>query len=67
MINLKHNSGTNKFETFDQAIAWVKEFVEFVTVQFDGNEVVGKFGADGTINCKLLNGEVYKWKKHRKQ
>jgi hypothetical protein len=48
-------------------MAWAKELGEFVTIQFNGSEVVGKFGSDGIIDGKLPNGEAYKWKKRRRQ
>jgi hypothetical protein len=48
-------------------MAWAKELGEFVTIQFNGNEVVGKFGADGILDGKFPNGELYTWKKRRKQ
>ena len=67
MITVKHNSGTHEFNTLDQAMAWAKELGEFVTIQFDGMEVAGKFGADGIIDGKLPNGEIYKWKKRRRR
>lgn len=54
------------FETLDQAMSWAKELGEFVTIQFNGTEVVGKFGADGIMDGKFPNGETYAWKKRRK-
>lgn len=66
MIIVKHNTGTHKFETLEQAMAWAKESGEFVTIQFNGSEVVGKFGADGILDGKLPNGETYRWKKRRR-
>jgi len=67
MITVKHNSDTHEFQSLDQAMAWAKELGEFVTIQFDGMEVAGKFGADGIIGGKLPNGEAYKWKKRRRR
>ena len=48
-------------------MAWAKELGEFVTIQFNGTEVVGKFGADGILDGKFPNGEIYTWKKRRRQ
>ena len=48
-------------------MAWAKELGEFVTIQLNGSEVVGKFGADGIIDGKLPNGEAYQWKKRRRR
>ena len=47
-------------------MAWAKELGEFVTIQFNGSEVVGKFGADGILDGKFSNGEAYTWKKRRR-
>jgi hypothetical protein len=67
MVTVKHNANHYEFETLDQAIAWAKELGEFVTIQFNGMEVVGKFGADGILNGKIPNGEAYTWKKRRRR
>ena len=67
MITVKHNANNYEFETLDQAIAWARELGEFVTIQFNGMEVVGKFGADGILNGKFPNGEAYTWKKRRRR
>jgi hypothetical protein len=67
LITVKHNSETYEFDTLDQAMAWAKELGEFVTIQLNGSEVVGKFGADGIIDGKLPNGEAYQWKKRRRR
>jgi hypothetical protein len=66
MITVKHNTETYEFETLDQAMAWAKELGEFVTIQFNGSEVVGKFGADGIVNGKFPDGNAYTWKKRRR-
>ncbi len=47
-------------------MAWAKELGEFVTIQFDGMEVAGKFGVDRIVDGKLSNGDPYTWKKRRK-
>lgn len=59
MITVKHNSEIHEFQTLDQAMAWAKELGEFVRIEFDGMEAVGKFGADGILDGKFPNGEVY--------
>lgn len=66
MITIKHNSTTYEFNSLEEAISWAKELGEFVTIQFDGMEVAGKFGADGIIDGKFPNGEAYTWKKRRR-
>lgn len=65
MITVKHNAEMYEFDTLDQAMTWAKELGEFVTIQFNGSEVVGKFGADGIMDGKFSNGEPYAWKKRR--
>ena len=67
MITVKHNANHYEFEILDQAIAWARELGEFVTIQFNGMEVVGKFGADGILNGKFPNGEACTWKKRRRR
>ena len=66
MVTVKHNTETHEFDTLDQAMAWAKELGEFVTIQFNGIEVVGKFGADGVVEGKCPDGADYSWKKRRK-
>lgn len=66
MIVVKYSSETYEFDSLDQAMLWAKGLGEFVTIQFDGMEVVGKFGADGIVDGKFPNGEAYTWKKRRK-
>jgi len=45
---------------------WAKELGEFVTIKFNDLEIAGKFGADGIDGGKFSNGELYTWKKRRK-
>jgi hypothetical protein len=65
LVTVKHNTEIHEFKTLDQAMAWAKELGEFVTIQFNSTEVVGKFGADGIMDGKFPNGEAYAWKKRR--
>ena len=67
MIIVKHNSDSHEFETLDQAIAWARELGEFVRIEFDGKEVVGKFGADSIRGGKFPNCEAYTWVKRRRR
>jgi hypothetical protein len=67
MITEKHKSETHEFKTLDEAMTWAKELGEFVTIQFNGMEVAGKFGADGIIDGKFPNSETYTWRKRRRQ
>ncbi len=45
---------------------WAKQLSEFVTIQFNGLEIAGKFGVDGITGGKFPNGEPYTWKKRRR-
>jgi hypothetical protein len=47
-------------------MAFAKELGEFVTIQIDGKEVVGVFGATGVTDGKCPDGMDYSWKKRRK-
>ena len=66
MVTVKHNSKIHEFETLAQAMEWAKAIGEFVTIEFDGKQVVGIFGADSVLDGKLPNGETYRWKKRRR-
>jgi hypothetical protein len=66
LVTVKHNTETHEFETLDQAMEWAKAIGEFVTIEFDGKQVVGVFGAAGVVEGKCPNGEVYTWKKRRR-
>ncbi len=66
MVTVKHNTEIHEFETLDQAMTWEKELGEFVTIQFNGSEVMGRFGVDSINDGKLPNGETYRWKKRRR-
>ena len=66
MITIEHNSKTYEFKTLDEAMEWAKHLGEFVTIQFNGLEIAGKFGADGITSGKFPNGEPYTWKKRRR-
>ena len=69
LVLVKHNLKTHEFSSLDEAMAFAKELGEFVTIQFDGKEVVGVFGvfgATGIANGKCPDGIDYSWKKRRK-
>jgi hypothetical protein len=66
LITVKYNTEIHEFDTLDQAMTWAKELGEFVTIQFNGSEVVGKFGADGIDDGKFPDGKAYTWKKRRR-
>ena len=66
LVLVKHNLETHQFNSLDEAMAFAKELGEFVTIQFDGKEVVGVFGATGVADGKCPDGMDYSWKKRRK-
>ena len=47
-------------------MSFAKELGEFVTIQFDGKEVVSVFGATGVTNGKCPDRIDYSSKKWRK-
>ena len=66
MVFVKHNLETHEFMSLEEAMGFAKELGEFVTIQFDGKEVVGVFGASGVTDGKCPDGMDYSWKKRRK-
>jgi hypothetical protein len=66
LVVVKHKLDTHEFNSLDEAMAFAKELGEFVSIQFDGKEVVGVFGATGVADGKCPDGMDYSWKKRRK-
>jgi hypothetical protein len=67
-VNWKDNDVDcqRQFENLDAAIQWSKELNKFVTINFDGNQLVGKFGVDSVESGCLPGGDDYTWKKRRR-
>ena len=65
MIQVKSKTKTQEFETLALAMDWAKELGEFVTIQVNGMDFVGKFGADSVVDGKCPDGVDYTWKKRR--
>ena len=65
MIEVKSKEVSKEFETLALAMTWAKELGEFVTIQVNGMELVGKFGADSIVDGKCPDGADYTWKKRR--
>ena len=65
MIEVKSKTKTEKFETLDLAMMWAKTVDEFVTINVNGMEIVGRFGADSVVDGKCPDGVDYTWKKRR--
>ena len=66
MIIVRHNQKVHEFDSLDEAMSWAKALGEFVTIEFDGKEVVGVFGAAGVVEGKCPDGVDYSWKKRRR-
>ena len=66
VITIEHDSKTYEFRTLDEAMEWVKQLGEFVTIKFNGLEIAGKFVVDSITSGKFPNGEPYTWKKRRR-
>jgi hypothetical protein len=65
MIEVKNKTETREFETFELAMNWAKTLNEFVSINFNGHEFVGKFGSDEIKQGVLPDGHEYTWKKRR--
>ena len=65
MIEVKSKEVSKEFETLALAMTWAKKLGEFVTIQVNGMELVGKFGADSIVDGKCPDGADYTWKKRR--
>ena len=67
-VNYKDINGNEcceEFETLTLAIDRSILLNKFVTISFDGNQLVGKFGVDSIEQGCLPNGDNYSWKKRR--
>jgi len=65
MIEVKSKTKTKEFETLALAMTWAKSTNEFVIINVNGMELVGKFGADSIVDGKCPDGVDYTWKKRR--
>ena len=68
-VSYKDVNGVNcceEFENLALAIDRSKVLNKFVTISFDGNQLVGKFGVDSVEHGCLPNGDDYNWRKRRK-
>jgi hypothetical protein len=57
---------SEEFESLTLAIDRSKVLNKFVTISFDGNQLVGKFGVAAVEHGLLPNGDSYNWKKRRR-
>ena len=65
MIEVKSKTKTKEFETLALAMTWAKTVDEFVTINVNGMEIVGRFGADSIKDGLCPDGAEYTWKKRR--
>lgn len=65
MYKVKYENKENEFVTLDEALKFSRELNCFVSIQGNGMELVGKFGADSVENGKLPDGTDYGWYKRR--
>lgn len=65
MYKVKCKEKEKEFVTLDEAMKFSKELNCYVTIEGEGIELVGIFGADEVKNGKLPNGTDYTWKKRR--
>ena len=68
-VNYKDVNDSNcieEFESLTAAINRSKVLNKFVTISFDGNQLVGKFGVESVEDGLLPNGDSYTWKKRRR-
>ena len=63
MITVNSNTNSKEFETLALAMDWAKELGEFVTIQVNGMELVGRFGVDAVKDGKCPDGVAYDWNK----
>ena len=54
-----------EFDNLGPAMDWAKELALFVTIDVNGMELVGKFGADSIKDGVCPDGIAYDWKKRR--
>jgi len=71
MYEVKWNDTTGRgcveaVKDLSEAMAFAKELGILVTINGDGMEIVGVFGADSVNNGLLPNGDKYSWYKRRK-
>jgi hypothetical protein len=52
--------------TLDEAMRFARIYEEFVSIQGNGIELVGRFGVDQITEGVLPDGTDYTWKKRRK-
>ena len=56
---------TYEVSSLDDAMKFAKLLNEFVTIEGNGMELVGKFGADSIVDGLCPDGTKYSWYKRR--
>lgn len=54
-----------EFANLALALDYAKTLSGFVSINGEGNEIVGKFGVDQIVDSKLPDGSDYTWKMRR--
>ena len=67
MYNVKGKEETFKVLTLAEAMNVAKSMNEYVTIEGNGMEIVGIFGADSIKDGKCPDGVDYTWMKRRSQ
>lgn len=67
MYKVKCRNLEEEFDNLADAMAHAKELNVLVTIEGNGMEIVGLFGADSIRDGKCPDGEDYTWMKRRSQ
>lgn len=65
MYKVKWKEKSKEFVTLDEAMKFSKELNCFVSIEGNGMEIVGMFGADSIKDGKTPDGVDYTWMKRR--
>ena len=63
MYKVKYKNKIVECITLDLAMTHAKTVNEFVTIEGDGFEIVGRFGVDSVVDGKCPDGITYDWNK----
>lgn len=67
MYKVRCKDLAEEFDTLADAMAHAKELGVLVTIEGNGMEIVGLFGADSIVDGKCPDGVDYTWMKRRSQ
>ena len=66
MYKVKYKNKIVECITLDLAMTHAKTVNEFVTIEGDGFEIVGRFGVDSVVDGKCPDGITYDWNKSQR-